>query len=60
MVPFYRNKQGLLPMDYVKSSTAREQLLLAASMAKENAAANDGNVQPKFLVRIPLHNAFTF
>jgi len=44
-----RNKQGLLPMDYVKSSTAREQLLLAASMAKENATANEVNFQPKYL-----------
>ena len=37
---FYRNKQGLLPMDYVRSSAVRDQLMLAATMAQENREAN--------------------
>ncbi|XP_065053661.1 BRCA1-associated RING domain protein 1-like [Rhopilema esculentum] len=35
-----RNKQGLLPMDYVRSSAVKDQLMLAATMAQENREAN--------------------
>ena len=41
-------------MDYVKSSAAKEQLLLAASMAKENKDANCSNFPSTIVVSFPL------
>lgn len=41
-------------MDYVKSSAAKEQLLLAASMAKEKKDANCNNFPSKIVVSFPL------